>query len=133
LDVETRLQALKEFLMLPDAGVLTAVNKRIVNILRKAPEGLSSGVQVAVLAEEAELALHDMLGAIGGTVELAIAEGRYADALRALTGLRGTVDEFFEKIMVMDEDPDRRNNRLALLRNVQMLLGGVADLSRLPG
>jgi glycyl-tRNA synthetase beta subunit len=35
--------------------------------------------------------------------------------------------------MVMDEDLDRRNNRLALLRNVQVLLGGVADLSRLPG
>ena len=37
LDVETRLQALKVFLLLPDAGVLTAINKRIVNILRKAP------------------------------------------------------------------------------------------------
>jgi glycyl-tRNA synthetase beta chain len=133
LDVETRLQSLKEFLMLPDAGVLTAINKRIVNILRKAPQGESPSVQAGALAEEAELALHRMLGALGGTVELAIAERRYADALRALTGLRGTVDEFFEKIMVMDEDLDKRNNRLALLRNVQVLLGGVADLSRLPG
>jgi glycyl-tRNA synthetase beta subunit len=35
--------------------------------------------------------------------------------------------------MVMDENLERRNNRLALLRNVQALLGGVADLSRLPG
>jgi len=33
----------------------------------------------------------------------------------------------------MDEDIGRRNNRLALLREVQSLLGGVADLSRLPG
>jgi hypothetical protein len=37
LDVETRLQALKVFLLLPDAAVLTAINKRIVNILRKTP------------------------------------------------------------------------------------------------
>jgi len=133
LDVETRLQALKAFLLLPDAGVLTAINKRIVNILRKAPHGPPPAVQTAALAEEAELALHRVLGELGGTVELAIAERRYADALRALTGLSGAVDEFFEKIMVMDENLDRRNNRLALLRDVQVLLGGVADLSRLPG
>jgi glycyl-tRNA synthetase beta subunit len=35
--------------------------------------------------------------------------------------------------MVMDENLVKRNNRLALLRDVQILLGGVADLSRLPG
>jgi glycyl-tRNA synthetase beta chain len=133
LDVETRLQALKAFLLLPDAGVLTAINKRIVNILRKAPQGMPLAVRTAALAEEAERALHRVLGELGGTVELAIAERRYADALRALTGLSGAVDEFFEKIMVMDEDLDKRNNRLALLRNVQVLLVGVADLSRLPG
>jgi glycyl-tRNA synthetase beta chain len=133
LDVETRLQALKAFLLLPDAGVLTAINKRIVNILRKAPQGMPLAVRTAALAEEAERALHRVLAELGGTVELAIAERRYADALRALTGLSGAVDEFFEKIMVMDEDLDKRNNRLALLRNVQVLLGGVADLSRLPG
>ncbi len=33
----------------------------------------------------------------------------------------------------MDENPVRRENRLALLRDVQALFGGVADLSRLPG
>jgi glycyl-tRNA synthetase beta chain len=53
--------------------------------------------------------------------------------LTALTGLRAAVDAFFERILVMDEDPAVRNNRLALLCNVQALLGGVADLSRLPG
>jgi glycyl-tRNA synthetase beta subunit len=35
--------------------------------------------------------------------------------------------------MVMDENLERRDNRLALLRGVQQLLGGVADLSCLPG
>jgi glycyl-tRNA synthetase beta chain len=133
LDVENRLQALKEFLMLPDAGVLTAINKRIVNILRKAPQDPAPAVRPEALVEEAELALHRVLGELGGTVEFAVAEARYAEALRTLIALRGVVDEFFETIMVMDEDPGRRNNRLALLRNVRALLGGVADLSRLPG
>jgi glycyl-tRNA synthetase beta chain len=58
---------------------------------------------------------------------------RYADSLQALVGLRAPVNDFFDGVMVMDEDAAKRNNRLALLRDVQLLLGGVADLSRLPG
>jgi glycyl-tRNA synthetase beta chain len=133
LDVETRLQALKVFLQLPDAGVLTALNKRIVNILRKAHPGENLAVQAEALTEEAELALHLVLEELSGSVKQAINERRYADALTALTGLRAAVDDFFVRIMVMDENLAVRNNRLALLSNVQALLGGVADLSRLPG
>ncbi len=133
LDAETRLQALKQFLLLPDAGVLTAINKRIVNILRKAPPGAIPAVQAAALKEEAELALHRVLEASSGSVNRAIAERRYADALTGLTGLRAAVDDFFERVLVMDENVAMRNNRLALLSKVQALLGGVADLSRLPG
>jgi len=33
--------------------------------------------------------------------------------------------------VVMDENTSKRDNRLALLRDVQILLGGVADLSRI--
>jgi glycyl-tRNA synthetase beta chain len=58
---------------------------------------------------------------------------RYADSLRALVALRAPVDAFFDGVMVMDENPLKRDNRLALLRDVQILLSGVADLSRLPG
>jgi glycyl-tRNA synthetase beta chain len=132
VDVETRLRALQVFLLLPDAAVLTAINKRIVNILRKAPTH-DLVVRPETLTEDAELELHRVLSELRGAVRLAAAERRYADALRALTGLRAAVDAFFEKIMVMDEDPARRDNRLALLREVQGLLGSVADLSRLPG
>jgi glycyl-tRNA synthetase beta chain len=132
VDVDDRLQALKGFLLLPEAAVLTAVNKRIVNILRKAPP-TDLAVQPAALIEEAEIGLHGVLNELRGIVQLATAERRYAAALRALTGLAAVVDEFFEKTMVMDQDPGRRNNRLALLREVQVLLGAVADLSRLPG
>jgi glycyl-tRNA synthetase beta chain len=63
----------------------------------------------------------------------AAAQRRYADSLKALVALRAPVDQFFERTMVMADDLALRNNRLALLRDVQILLGGVADLSRLPG
>ena len=63
----------------------------------------------------------------------ATAQRRYGDSLHALAGLRAPVNDFFDSVMVMDENLKLRNNRLALLRDVQVLLGGVADLSRLPG
>ena len=133
LDIEVRMRALKEFLQHPDAAVLTALNKRIANILKKAPPGGNAGVNPAALAEAAELALHRALTDLRGPVQESIAARRYAESLRALIGLREPVGEFFERVMVMDENIERRDNRLALLRDVRTLLGGVADLSRLPG
>ncbi|MGC1520880.1 MAG: glycine--tRNA ligase subunit beta [Steroidobacteraceae bacterium] len=133
LDALTRLQALKEFLSMPEAGVLAAINKRIANILKKATFGTEVTVDAAALTEPAERQLHRTLSDIRAPVEEAAAERRYAQSLSALVALRAPVDEFFERVMVMDEDIGRRNNRLALLRDVQRLLGGVADLSRLPG
>ena len=50
-----------------------------------------------------------------------------------LAQLRPAVDEFFDQVMVMDEDPRLRTNRLALLAQLHGLFAGVADLSRLPG
>jgi glycyl-tRNA synthetase beta chain len=132
LDVDNRLTALKDFLLLPDAAVLAALNKRIVNILRKAPPG-DEFVRTEWLVDAAERQLHAVQTALQDPVRRAIAEHRYADALGTLTQLRAGVNAFFDEVMVMDENLERRHNRLALLRAVQRLLAGVADLSRLPG
>jgi glycyl-tRNA synthetase beta chain len=133
LDLQARLLALREFLRLPEASVLSAANKRIVNILRRTELAPGTHVDAARFTEDAERSLHHALSHIGPHVFETIAQGRYEESLRLLTGLKDGVDRFFEEVMVMDEDPARRANRLALLRDVQHLFGGVADLSRLPG
>jgi glycyl-tRNA synthetase beta chain len=133
LDALTRLAALKEFLLLPDAVVLAGINKRIANILKKTQVSRDWAVDPGALGEEAERGLHQALTRLRDPVLDSTRQRRYADSLRALVGLRAPVNEFFDRVMVMDEDAAKRNNRLALLRDVQVLLGGVADLSRLPG
>jgi glycyl-tRNA synthetase beta chain len=133
LDAVRRLAALKEFLLLPEAGVLAAINKRIANILKKTHIGEDFAVDPESLGEEAERALHRALTELRHPVLEATKQRRYADSLRALVGLHGPVGDFFDRVMVMDENASKRNNRLALLREVQLLLSGVADLSRLPG
>jgi len=41
------------------------------------------------------------------------------------------VDRFFTEVMVMAEDPQVRDNRLALLGQLEQLMNQVADISRL--
>jgi glycyl-tRNA synthetase beta chain len=117
----------------PEAGILAAINKRIANILKKTASADDAAIDAAALTEDAERQLHRILNELRDPVRNAAAQRRYADSLKALVALRAPVDLFFERVMVMDENLARRNNRLALLRGVQQLLGGVADLSRLPG
>jgi glycyl-tRNA synthetase beta chain len=133
LDIVLRLAALQKFLLLPDAAVLAGINKRIANILKKTQVGADVTVNPIAIGEDAERELHHALLKLRGPVLEATRERRYADGLQALVGLRAPVNEFFDRVMVMDENIEKRNNRLALLRDAQTLLGSVADLSRLPG
>ena len=133
LDFDARLKALATFLELPEAASLTAAHKRIQNILRKAPGGAAAEIDVARLRAAAEVRLYDAMRALRDAVGEAIARREYTGALGRLAQLRPAVDAFFDSVMVMDEDPGLRANRLALLAQLQGLFSGVADLSRLPG
>lgn len=133
LDFDARLKALGAFLDLPEAGSLTAANKRIANILRKAGTPPPPQVDVLQLRENAERSLFDAMRGLRETVASATARREYTGALGHLAQLRPAVDAFFEQVLVMDENPQLRANRLSLLAQLQGLFAGVADLSRLPG
>jgi len=133
LDFDARLKALATFLELPEAGSLTAANKRISNILRKASGAAAAEVDVERLRESAEVRLFDAMRSLRTAVNEATARREYTGALGRLAQLRPAVDAFFDQVMVMDEDPALRANRLSLLAQLQGLFSGVADLSRLPG
>ncbi|MEA3180470.1 MAG: glycyl-tRNA synthetase beta chain [Gammaproteobacteria bacterium] len=133
LDFDARLKALRAFLDLPEATSLAAANKRIANILRKAGETRHEAVDVETLKDPAEVRLFDAMRSLQEAVATALAQREYANALGRLAQLRPPVDAFFEEVMVMDEDPRLRKNRLALLAQLHGLFIGIADLSRLPG
>lgn len=133
LDFDARLKALRAFLDLPEAISLAAANKRIANILRKAGDSPRGEVQVEALKDPAEIRLFDAMRSLREAVATALAQREYANALGRLAQLRPPVDAFFEQVMVMDEDPRLRANRLALLAQLHGLFMGIADLSRLPG
>jgi glycyl-tRNA synthetase beta chain len=133
LDFDVRLKALSRFLTLPEASSLTAANKRVANILRKAGESAPPKVDAVALQAPAERALFEAMRERRDGVSAATAGKDYASALSLLAQLRPMVDAFFDQVMVMDDDPKLRANRLALLAQMRELFAGVADLSRLPG
>jgi glycyl-tRNA synthetase beta chain len=133
LDFGARLTALSRFLALPEAAALTAANKRISNILKKAEPGSSGTVDVTTLREPAEKALHEALAGIVADVDRALGRRDYSAALGRLATLRPTVDAFFDAVMVNAEDPALRRNRLALLAGLRLQFARIADLSCLPG
>ena len=57
----------------------------------------------------------------------------YTEALRALAGVRSAVDTFFDEVMVMADEPALRDNRLALLAQLEGMMNQVADISKLAG
>ena len=133
LDFDARLRALSAFLALPEAASLTAANKRVANILRKSGESAPTAVDTQALQAAAERQLFEALGERRDGVSAATARRDYASSLTLLAQLRPAVDAFFDQVMVMDENPKLRANRLALLAQMRELFAGVADLSRLPG
>ncbi len=59
--------------------------------------------------------------------------GSVDDFLDAFLPMIPAIDQFFEDVLVMDEDPVTRENRLALLQRIAALANGVADMSKLEG
>lgn len=133
LDIDIRLKALQAFLALPEAGSLAAANKRIANILRKAPQDITGAVDAARLREQAERQLFDHVVSMERAVNPLFSRREYTRALTQLATLREDVDRFFDGVMVMAEDADTRANRLGLLVRLRGLFLQIADLSRLPG
>jgi glycyl-tRNA synthetase beta chain len=125
-----RLNAVKAFAALPEAESLAAANKRITNILKKS-EGAAGTIQPGLLKEAAEEGLYSAMTKLKPQVDAAFAKGDFASTLQALAHLRNNVDAFFTDVMVMAEDQQLRNNRLALLSNLHSMMNQVADISKL--
>jgi len=55
------------------------------------------------------------------------------DVLGAILGIVPEINVFFDEVLVMDPDPEVRENRLGLVQEVAALAEGAADLSKLEG
>lgn len=91
---------------------------------------LGTEVDGALLGE-AEKALLSAVDAASTTVSEKLGAGAYVEALAALAALREPIDRFFTDVLVMDDDPKVRDNRLRLLNRFASVFGDVADIGAL--
>ena len=128
--IQRKLEAVKLFNTLPEAPSLAAANKRIGNILKKS-SAAAAGFDAALLVEEAEKRLFGTFSSIRTAADAQFDVQDYSGNLTALAALKEPVDAFFEGVMVMTEDTRLRDNRVALLAELQQTMNRVADISKL--
>ena len=130
-DLIDRLTALREFNALAEAAQLAAANKRISNILKKNATAIPATCSSKLLQVPAEIALHQALESITPALTSAYEKRQFVDLLKALVALSAPIDQFFADVMVMDPNPELRDNRLALLQQLHQKMNLIADLGKL--
>jgi glycyl-tRNA synthetase beta chain len=108
--------------------------KRIKNILRQASEkrvAAGSSFSPSLAADPEEKALADVAEKTAPQVAELRKKKDYTAALGEIAKIRPALDTFFDKVMVMVEDPDVRANRLALLASLLRDFSTIADFSEI--
>jgi len=134
VDAVQRAEAVKQVLHMPEFQAIGAACKRIRNILRQAEEkGIRPAARFEYMADSApeEKSLAAYVEGNGPKVEALRKKKDYSDALTLLSTAQEPVDAFFDKVMVMVEDPKVRANRLGLLQTLLKEFSTVADFSEI--
>lgn len=129
-DVYKKLQALNQVKTLPDYDKVIILFKRVANIV---PEGFDDKPNEMLLEKQQEKELYDHLNRIKDKFEMAVKEKDYALAINHLLSLKPYIDNFFDGVMVMVEDESLRNNRLALLSQINVMFRKLADFTKIIG
>jgi len=129
-----RAQALHNLRGSENLEALCVAAKRIKNILEKSASlrDWSPGeVDESLLAEDAERELYRAYLALDRDTQALARVGDYQLALEAISTLRPSVDVFFDKVLVMAEDPAVRENRLRLLGKLDRMFSGIAHFAEI--
>ena len=116
------------------AAVLESA-KRVCNILKKAGN-VTEAVDEKLFELPAEKALYDKIhevdSSLGCAVNTAKTKEEYLNVLKTYGAFKEPLENFFKDVMVNDENPAVRQNRLALLARVRRYLTQtVADITNL--
>ena len=115
----------------PDFEPLAVAFKRVSNILRKSGQKVEAEPLRELMAEAAERDLWEAVDKVRVDVERLLAIGDLEKALSSIASLRGPVDRFFDDVMVMVDDKRLRQNRLALLGQIEGLFSQIADFAKI--
>lgn len=130
LEIEDRLQAVRQVRDTEDFVPLAAAFKRIRNILRQADHA-AGAVDPSLFQDGAERALFEDVEKVQYQVERLTAQRDYIAALQLIATLRPAVDRFFDGVLVNAPEAQVRANRLNLLSRILIAFSSIADFSEI--
>ncbi len=90
--------------------------KRINNILKKI--NIDSAVNESLFNDDIENLLYVEFQKIKNTVEKELESNNFETVIITLAELGNTINNYFEKVMVMDKNENIKNNRLSMLMEI---------------
>ncbi len=132
MDAVSRIRALEGFKKHPFCANLTVAFKRASNILKgQDPVEFAPAPDPGLFRETQEKELYEARERIAPEIKRLWKSGNYEALFETLASIKGAIDAFFDRVMVMVEDESLRTNRLRLLNSVRNLYSTIADLSKL--
>ncbi len=129
VDLAVRCKALAAYVEAGNAEPLVQVSVRVSNLCKKIEKEVA--ISGALFKDESENKMHEVVAAVSKEIIPEIVLYDYAAVLKAGEKVIEPVNTFFDNVMVMDEDENVKNNRLAMLEEVRGIVNAVGDLSLL--
>ena len=107
--------------------------KRASNILDKAGKGITGRPDAVLFRKEEEKVLHEKINEIRKAFTVKDENKDYESLLIKLSDTKESTDNFFDNVVVNDENHDIKNNRLELLKMFCNTFDNFIDFSKLEG
>jgi len=128
VDIKHRIKAIEELYNQPIFRKILNSSSRVLNLSKNNEE---TEINRSLLKEKAELNLFRKYENIYPRTKEFISNKEYRKVFELLGELCEPVDEFFDRVLVMDKDEDIRKNRVALIKKIGISFNQVADLSKI--
>jgi glycyl-tRNA synthetase beta chain len=130
-DINQRVMAVAKFAKTDSAESLVNANKRVANILSKNDIDLEhvAAIDEKLFCDDEERELYRSYHLVVKELPQLLENSQYEEVLKRLSSLKGCLDDFFDKVMIMTDDEAVKNNRISLISHIRKQFLTVADIS----
>jgi glycyl-tRNA synthetase beta chain len=130
VDAVARARAVSKIRESSDFVPIFVAFRRLKGILQQAAQReILVGEFIPSFSDPAEIQVWNSLQETGAGFQSLIGDRKYDEALEVAARLKPSIDMYFDKVMVMVDNPEVRQNRLALVKSLIDVFSQIADFS----
>ena len=103
----------------------------IVSAFKKENKGYALAFNETLMQKESEKSLYDFFSSRSDSIKRYIEGSEYIELFKLIIEGKTIIDEFFDDVLVMDDDTKIRDNRLALLERILENFTSLLDFSKI--